>query len=251
MAADRGRVALQRGPIVYTAEWTDNPKGKVRNLMLPDTANLTAEWRPDLLRGVVVVRSRAVALQTNAAGGVDQAAQDFVAIPYYAWANRGRGQMMVWIPDNEASARPAAFPTLATTAKVTVSSNPHRHNPGNINDGEDPASSSDGSAYFDWWSKQGNAEWVEMTFEEPATVREAQLYWFDDTGRGGVRVPASWRLLYYDGGEWKPVEASGAYGVERDRYNVASFRPVTTTALRLELQAQPNVSIGIQEWKVK
>ena len=207
VAADRGRVALQRGPIVYTAEWTDNPKGKVRNLMLPDTANLTAEWRPDLLRGVVVVRSRAVALQTNAAGGVDKAAQDFVAIPYYAWANRGRGQMMVWIPNNEASARPAAFPTLATTAKITVSSNPHRHNPGNMNDGEDPASSSDGSAYFDWWSKQGNAEWVEMTFEKPATVREAQLYWFDDTGRGGVRVPASWRLLYYDGGA---VEAGGS-----------------------------------------
>ena len=219
--------------------------------MLPDTAKLTAEWRPDLLRGVVVVRSRAVALQTTAAGGVDRAAQDFVAIPYYAWANRGRGQMMVWIPDSDESARPAAFPTLATTAKITVSSNPHRHNPGNINDGEDPASSSDGSAYFDWWSKQGNAEWVEMTFEKTATVREAQLYWFDDTGRGGVRVPASWRLLYKDGGAWKPVEASGAYGVERDRYNVATFQPVTTIALRLELQAQPNVSIGIQEWKVQ
>ena len=84
-----------------------------------------------------------------------------------------------------------------------------------------------------------------------ATVSEAQVYWFDDTGRGGVRVPASWKLTYRDGESWKPVETTGAYGVERNRYNVVSFKPVTTTALRLELQAQPNVSVGIQEWKVK
>jgi DUF1680 family protein len=251
VAADRGRVALQRGPLVYTAEWTDNPNGKVRNLMLPDSAKLTAEWRQDLLKGVIVVKSRAVALQRNASGGVDRAEQDFTAIPYYAWANRGRGQMMVWLPSTDESARPAAYPTVATSAKISVSSNPHRHNPGNINDGEDPASSSDGSAYFDWWSKQGNAEWVDMTFEKPATVGEAQVYWFDDTGRGGVRVPASWKLLYRDGSEWKPVEAAAPYGVVRNQYNVVAFKPVNTTALRLELQAQPNVSIGIQEWKVR
>ena len=34
--ADRDRVALQRGPIVYAAEWPDNPNGKVRNIVLPD-----------------------------------------------------------------------------------------------------------------------------------------------------------------------------------------------------------------------
>ena len=54
-----------------------------------------------------------------------------------------------------------------------------------------------------------------------------------------MRVPASWKLLYKDGDQWKPVEASGAYGVERNQYNVVTFKPVTTTALRLELQAQP------------
>ena len=46
VAADRGRVALQRGPIVYAAEWPDNPNGKVRNIVLPDDAALTTEFRP-------------------------------------------------------------------------------------------------------------------------------------------------------------------------------------------------------------
>ena len=90
-----------------------------------------------------------------------------------------------------------------------------------------------------------------MAFAKPASVSEAQVYWFDDTGRGGVRVPKSWRLLYKDGNDWKPVETSGEYGVARDAYNTVRFKPVTTTALRLELVMQPNVSAGVQEWKVK
>ncbi|HXB73687.1 MAG TPA: glycoside hydrolase family 127 protein [Candidatus Acidoferrales bacterium] len=250
VAADQGRVALQRGPLVYTAEWTDNPGGKVRNLMLPDSARLTAEFRPGLLKGVTVVKAKAVALAADAAGTVHKTEQDFTAIPYYAWANRGRGQMMVWIPDSEASAKPLAFPTVATTAKVTVSGD-SRKNPRNINDGEDPAASDDPSSYFDWWPKKDSSEWVEMTFEKAATVSEAQLYWFDDTGHGGVRVPAAWHVLYRDGSEWKPVENAGGYGVERNQYNRVTFKPVNTTALRLELTQQKDFSAGIQEWKVK
>ena len=44
VAADRGRVALERGPIVYAAEWPDNPGGKVRNLVLPESSQLTAKF---------------------------------------------------------------------------------------------------------------------------------------------------------------------------------------------------------------
>ena len=90
-----------------------------------------------------------------------------------------------------------------------------------------------------------------MAFAKPASVSEAQVYWFDDTGRGGVRVPQSWRLLYKEGADWKPVEAAGEYRVARDAYNTIRFKPVTTSALRLELVMQPGVSAGVQEWKVK
>jgi DUF1680 family protein len=249
--ADRGRVALERGPIVYTAEWVDNPGGKVRSLMLPDSAKLTAEFQPGLLKGVTVIKGRAVGLSYNAQGGVQKQSENFTAIPYYAWANRGRGQMMVWIPNNEASARPAPYPTLATTAKVSVSSNPHRMNANNINDGETPSASNDHSGYFDWWNKQGNTEWVQYDFAKPASVSECEVYWFDDTGSGGVRVPASWRILYRDGDDWKPVAGASNFGLERDRFNRVSFQPVSTSALRLELTAQEKFSVGVQKWKVK
>jgi len=251
VAADRGRVALQRGPLVYTLEWPDNPDGKVRNLTLPDASKLTATWRPDLLKGIEVIQGRAMSLKFDAAGAMQKSEESITAIPYYAWANRGRGQMLVWIPNSEASAKPLAYPTVVSTAKISVSSNPHRINMQNMIDGEDPAASDDGTAYFDWWPKNGSAEWVELVFEKTATVKEAQVYWFDDTGHGGVRVPASWKLLYKDGEQWKPVESTAAYGVERNKYNVVAFQPVTTTGLRLEMQAQDKVSMGIQEWKVK
>lgn len=250
VAVDRGRVALQRGPIVYAAEWVDNPNGKVRNLVLPASASLKSEFRPDMLKGVEVVTGRAVALSYDAQGKVTKTEQPFTAIPYYAWANRGRGQMIVWLPESEAAARPEPYPTLATTAKITVSGKP-QHNPESIHDGEIPSSSSDPASYFDWWPKLGGQEWVAYTFASPETVSQCQLYWFDDTGRGAVRVPASWRILYLDGAKWKPVDAAGPYGVAKDRFNLVTFQPVTTTSLRVEVTMQPKFSVGVQKWIVK
>ena len=74
-----------------------------------------------------------------------------------------------------------------------------------------------------------------MTFKTPSTVSRSEIYWFDDTGRGGVRVPASWKLLYRDGDAWKPVETTDAFGVARNAWNTLTFKPVTTTALRVEV----------------
>src|SRR5258708_39666700 len=125
--------------------------------------------------------------------------------------------MMVWMPTSEASAKPLAYPTVAMTSKVSVSNVPRGRNPEMIHDGETPASSNEGGSYFDWWPRQGGSEWAEYAFEKSATVSEAEVYWFDDTGRGGVRVPASWRLVYKDGDAWKPVETTDTYAVDKDK----------------------------------
>jgi hypothetical protein len=77
------------------------------------------------------------------------------------------------------------------------------------------------------------------------------VYWFEDTGHGEVRVPASWRVLYKDGQQWKAVDARGTYGAEKDRFNTVAFTPVTTSGLRLEVTLQPEWSAGLQEWRVQ
>jgi hypothetical protein len=78
---DAGKVAVQRGPMIYCTEWKDNG-GKVSNLVLPEKDNLATKYRPDLLGGVMTL---------NGAG--------MTLIPYYAWANRGKGEMTVWIKE--------------------------------------------------------------------------------------------------------------------------------------------------------
>ncbi len=254
VAANRDRVALQRGPIVYAAEWPDNPDGKVRNVVLPDANALSSEFRPELLNGVQVITGRSIGLKFDERGGVQRAEQPFTAIPYATWANRGPGQMAVWLARTDAAARPTPYPTLATTSALAVSPLPKGRgkNPRNMIDGDEPETSADQAAYFDWWPLKGSrSEWIEMTFAKLSTVSESRVYWFDDTGHGEVRVPVSWRLLYKKGDSWTPVETSAPPGVERDGWNVVTFTPVTTAALRIEIVMQKEFSAGVQEWKVK
>lgn len=245
--ADRDKVALQRGPLVYAAEWVDNPGGRVRSLMLPDDSKLTTEFRPDLLGGVQVIRSKAISLAYDEQRNVIKKDREFTAIPYYAWANRGAGEMMVWLPRTESSARPQQYPTIASSSKVAASAN--GRNLRSVNEQEEPSISSDDSASFFYWRSRGATEWVEYTFEKPATVSETSVYWYDDAE--GFRVPKGWRLLFKDGDDWRPVETVSVYATEKDRYNIVSFKAVATTGLRLEATSQPEKLTGIIEWKVK
>ncbi len=75
--------------------------------------------------------------------------------------------------------------------------------------------------------------------------------WFGEKGSGECRVPKSRCALWKDGTEWKPVElASGSFGVAKDALNEARFAPVTTRALRLEVELADGVSGGLLEWRV-
>ena len=246
---NRGRVALQRGPLVFTAEGLDNG-GNVSHLVLPDESQLTAEFRESLFGGVTVITGSATALFGQGEGALFiEKQQDFVAIPYYAWAHRGKGEMAVWLPREKAGARPLPQPTLASQSRVTASEDKKGES---INDMWEPSDSNDHShAYLHWWPRIGTQEWVQYDFPGATAISEAKVYWFDDTGQGECRVPVSWQLFYKKGSNWLPVRNPTQYGVEKDTYNHVKFTPVRTTALRLELQLQEKFSAGIHEWKVK
>ena len=119
-------------------------------------------------------------------------------------------------------------------------------------DGIIPASSDDHSIpRFTWWDHCGTKEWVQYNFGQPRAVSEVSVYWFDDTGIGRCRIPQSWRVLYKDQQDWKPVENASAFETRPDGWNAASFKSVQTASLRLEVQLRPDFSGGILEWKVK
>jgi DUF1680 family protein len=100
---DLGKVALQRGPVMYCAEWTDN-QGQATNLLVPSNTKFAASYQPGLLNGVTTLTAQVPAVQVSADGtSVSTVPQTLTAIPYYAWANRGKGEMTVWFPEKVTS----------------------------------------------------------------------------------------------------------------------------------------------------
>jgi len=248
LKADIGRVAVERGPLVFCAEAADSG-GHVANLVLDDSATLAVEPRPDLLNGMTVIKGEAAAYRYKN-GRVVEEKIPLTLIPYYAWAHRGRGEMEVWLARTKELARPIPEPTLASAAKVSSSEGGKGVEA--IHDLYEPENSNDHArGYLHWWPKKGTVEWVEYDFGKPVTLSETSVYWFDDTGEGECRVPASWKAFYKAGDKWIPVKAAGPYGVDKDKYNTVRFARVGTTALRLEVQLPEKFSAGIQEWKVK
>lgn len=121
-----------------------------------------------------------------------------------------------------------------------------------IDDGMEPSSSNDETIpRLTWWDHRGTSEWLRYDFPEVKEVSQIAVYWYDDSGRGECRIPQSWRLSYQDGESWKPVEVTSTDPLAKDQWNRMKFRPVKTTALKLEVQLQSGFSGGVLEWTVK
>jgi DUF1680 family protein len=260
--ADIGRVAFQRGPVVYCLEGVDNGR-RVSDLVVPPDAALKATWNPALLGGVEVVTGRVIKyvaqLNPGTAPFYSPKTQmsagkpvSFTAIPYYAQNNRTSGELEVWVAEDAGQAKPGLPSGLETQAGVSASHCWQEDTTSAVNDGINPQSSDDSQVpRFTWWDHHGTDEWIQYNFKETGKLSRADVYWWDERRtKANCRVPLSWRLLFLDEGEWKPVQAQGEYGTNMDVFNEVSFAPVETTALRLEVQLQPGWSGGILQWMV-
>ena len=96
---DIGKIALQRGPIMYCAEWKDN-NGLASNLIVPKDVVFKTQYEHDLLNGVMVLKADVKSINVDPSGqSINTQAATLTAIPYYSWANRGKGEMIVWFPE--------------------------------------------------------------------------------------------------------------------------------------------------------
>lgn len=121
-----------------------------------------------------------------------------------------------------------------------------------LNDQYDPKNSNDHNMpYLHWWPKKNSTEFVQYDFDTVHTVSQSSVYWYDDGPWGGCRVPASYKLYYKKNGEWVSVKNTIPYEIVKDKYNIVTFDPVQTTALKLEVKLPADNSAGIHEWAVK
>jgi DUF1680 family protein len=247
--ANRGRIALQRGPLVYCFEAQDTG-GKISDLFV--TGKVVPEDGKGLLEGIKLLRVEARRVGRKEDDSVAITPAVIHAVPYYAWAHREIGEMSVWIPDSKEGVMLPKPPTIASTSKASASHVWHTDTILALNDQEDPETSDDHSIpRHTFWPRKGTTEWVQYDLPSPTEVSAAEVYWFDDTGIGSCRLPKAWRLLYPDGEEWKPVPNPSGFDVEKDRFCRVTFDPVTVTRLRIEVDLRDEFSGGILEWRVE
>jgi DUF1680 family protein len=246
---DRNKFAVERGPLVYCAEWPDNNQ-HVINLVADEKAPLTGSFQSDVLHGIYIVKGAAQSTARTSEKAVATNNTTLTLIPYYAWAHRGAGEMMVWIPDNVSATKPLPLPTLASRAKISASYPQQTLRA--LNDQVEPAHSNDHSViYYHWWPRKDTTEWLEYDFEKPVSISSSKVYWYDDGPEGGCRIPAGWRLLFKQGDTWVPVKNKTTYEVVKDKYSTVTFDAVTTSALRMEVVLPSQFSSGVMEWVVE
>lgn len=250
--ADRGKVAIERGPLVYCAEGADQEGGKVLDRILPDAALLTPTHDPGLLGGITTLTTTALRAERLDDGTIVANPVSLTLIPYYAWCHRGANEMAVWLPRTIEAATVPPPPTTASRSRASASHVWHLDSVDALNDQREPRSPSDHEVpRFTWWDHLGTTEWVQYDLPTASELSRVAVYWFDDSGVGQCRVPASWRVLRREGEAWVPVEVEAADEVARDQFNRMSFRPVVADSLRLEVELQPGFSGGILEWVVE
>ncbi len=233
VAADKGKVAYQRGPVIYCAEAADNANSVLTTIVeTDDHPPLQGDYRHDLLGGVYTIT-----------GNLEM-------IPYFAWAKREPGQMVVWFPT--APEYITHFPTLpglearvkASASYAYDSSLPY------LNDGIDPMNSADrGSNAFRLHPHKGTTEWIVYEFDSPIKTSSVEVYWLQD---GSYGLPVAWSLSWQKSdGTWIPVNNTTPFIIEPDHFNQLKFKSVQTKALKLEMTLSKDLPGGIIEWRVK
>lgn len=248
--ADRSRMAVERGPIVYCAEWPDN-SFNVLSLLMNQHPQFEVVERPDLLYGLNQIKTPVQTLEYDEQGRLVVKDQELTLIPYYAWAHRGPGNMAVWLPSEVRATRPVAIPTLASKSQVSAS-HPAKSLTA-ITDGLVPADENDRTIpYYHWWPKEGTTEWIVYEFPEKTEVSSSTVYWYDDAPWGSCRLPRSWKVYYKnEAGEWTPVPEADAYPVSKGNPNTVHFVPVSTSAVKLEVVLPEKYAAGMYEWEIQ
>lgn len=251
VVANKGRICLTRGPLVYAAEGVDN-NDRLPNVFITDMSGSThiSTYTDGLMNGIPKVEIPA--WEKTPEGNREIS---LMLLPYYAWNNRNDGSMMVWFPESD-TVQPYVDRYMATHGKYKALEASYTHRGDNlvaVADNDVPSSSSDREAYrWTSWGEQGKDQWIVITLDKPTNIQSVSVFWFDD-GRG-TKVPQEWSLEYEYQGIWEtfPLYLTDAYNVSKDQFNmVHPGRQVIADKIRLLLKPQPECAVGIFEINIE
>jgi len=256
--ANRERIAVTRGPLVYCAEQADNDGQKVQRFFMPEPAKpakiRTEVIRDGLLKGIVRASVPAEEIVGDAVKS-----STVKLIPYYAWNNRGEDSMVVWMPRNERLARESMLSNLLTKSsygKVLATHTFEDDTVAAVVDGKIPKNSADQQPPR-WTSLPFNNRGQNISIEFPETkkVGKISIYWYENPESEKVKLPREWWVDYKVGdGEFTRMKkyVTDFYGLDRDQFNdVRPEAPLPCDAISIRILPQVGFCMGVHEIRVE
>jgi len=264
--ANRDRIAITRGPLVYCAEQADNPASErtsdradvVQRFFIPKPADpsdiLPEAITEGLLKGIVRVSMPAMEVT-----GDSVKAATVKMIPYYAWNNRGEQSMIVWLPRNESLARKYMVSNQLATADYGKVQATHTHEGDTVAavvDGKIPQTSAD-QELPRWTSLPFNnrGQNIIVAFDETRNAESIAVYWYENPESGKVKLPRGWWVDYRIGdGDWTRMKrhVDDSFGLERGKFNVVRPKdPLRCDAISIRILPQVGYCMGVHEIQVE
>lgn len=238
--ADRGRICITRGPLVYCAEAVDNASAPASYVISPTEENAVIRKGEGLMKDIDFITVSAHSIQ-------NLGDTKLTLVPYYAWNNRTDGAMIVWLAatDEVAHAAMPSMPDYIADITATYTCDIDDVNP--IITNKFPSSSHD-TSMLRWtsWPRKGEKQSIELKLKHPVSLESLSVYWYDDAG--DVQVPEVWNVEYLQDGAWHefPVYVTDEYRMLKDQYNmIHPGRDIMPEALRINITPRQDASAGI------
>lgn len=238
--ADRGRLCITRGPLVYCAEDVDNASAPASYVISPTEENAVIRKGEGLMKDIDFITVSAHSIQ-------NLGDTKLTLVPYYAWNNRTDGAMIVWLAatDEVAHAAMPSMPDYISDITATYTCDIDDVNP--IVTNKFPSSSHD-TSMLRWtsWPRKGEKQSIELKLKHPVSLESLSVYWYDDAG--DVQVPEAWNVEYLQDGAWHefPVYVTDEYRMLKDQYNmIHPGRDIMPEALRINITPRQDASAGI------
>ena len=250
VAADRGRLAVERGPIVYCAEGVDNDGDVMSKVVAADAtfADTTCDVCGQTFPALTVPARK---VRCGIARTVLGDACTLRLVPYFAWDHRQPGNaLQTWLP-----AVPEAVRTAGTGVDVKVSHVNPSDSIAALTDGRCPEDGKPDPRQrrFTFWDHRGTDEWILFTLPGEETVNGVDVYWFDDESvKGRCRAPESWKVQVQLGEMtgWNDVAAE--YPVCADGWSRVTFpKGEPAVQVRLLVKLRKGFSAGAYEVRLR
>lgn len=247
--ADKGRIAISRGPLVYCAEDIDN-QGKVLNYFIekvPVDKKLSLnKIDTGLLHGIYKVSIPADEITYNI-----PVKANLQIVPYYVWNNRGDGAMEVWFPTDDKMTAGNNAKANDLVESIHSSNSSADNDPIVLIDNNLPRNSGDDLARKWVSNNNGEPHWLDIRLKKKINIKSVAVYWAVNEK---TQLPQSWKLSYDDKAQWNdfPLYVTDSYSIFKDQFNVVHpAKEIYTDHLKVLIQPKDKNAVGVFEIQIE